>query len=120
MRDDKQISDSEISFDPANPNAGPILSFKTSPENIAIALGLGKRISDFVNRAARGRVTLDPNMVAADLVALHCNGRSQDFQAWLKADIADQCREYSLIYYNFDRRLGRLPSYIRLQFDKTA
>jgi hypothetical protein len=117
MRDDVKPCDSEIAFDPAHPNAGPMLSWRASQEVYALASMLGQRIALFVNSSSRGRLTLDPSMVQADLIALHCNGRPQDFQAWAGADITVQATEYSLVYNNFDRRLAKLPAYVRLRFD---
>ena len=118
MRDDIKPVDSSIPFDPARPNAGPVLKWTATPEELAAAHMLAASICPFVNHATRGRTKLDPTTVAADFIALHMNGRPQDFAKWLAADIVDRCTEYSLIYYQIDRRTGKLPDFVKLRFDK--
>lgn len=118
MRDDAKPVESSIPFDLAHPNAGPLMKWNASPDELAAAFTLAASICPFVKHATNGRTMLDPLTVAADFIALHMNGRPQDFAKWLAADIVDRCTEYSLIYYQIDRSTGKLPDFVKLRFDK--
>lgn len=119
MRDDAKHVDSELIFDPANPNAGPALNWKAEPRDYVMAKALADMIAGIVNKA-KGTALLDPSTVQADFICTHCNGRPQDFAAWLRLDPVDACAEYSLIYYQLDRRTGKLPDFVRLKCQKSA
>lgn len=117
MRDDAKPVDSEMAFDPANPNAGPVLNWKADPAAYIAGKVLGIQIAGFVNAAKRAAL-LDPTMVHADLMCIHCNGRPQDFSIWKSLDPVKACEVYSQIYYNLDRRTGKLPDFVKLPTDK--
>ena len=118
MRDDAKPVDSSIAFDPANPNNGAALKWDASPGDYYRAKQVAQRIAHLVNAAKRDPKFLDPQIVQADLICLHCNGRPQDFAVWEMMEPVDAAAEYSSIYYNMDRPAGKLPDFVKLRTDK--
>lgn len=118
MRDDAKPVDSSIAFDPANPNNAPVLNWAAPAEAYAAAQRVAQRIASIVNAAKKDPHFLHFRHVEADLICIHCNGRPQDFSIWQSMDAVDACAEYSGIYYNLDRRTGKLPDFIKLKADK--
>lgn len=119
MRDDSTPIASAIPFDPANPNAAPTLNWQADPSDYLMAKHLAEMITGLVNKVKKTAV-LDVSTTQADLICIHCNGRPQDFRAWLRLDPIDACAEYSSIYYSLDRRTGKLPDFVKLRCDKPA
>jgi len=93
----------------------PVLNFACAPEDVAAAFQVAQRIARYV-REVLGAGIVHPDLVHMDLLCLHCNGRPQDFRAWLAADVIAATHEYGVIANNIDRTCGKLPEFVRLRF----